>query len=413
MDNKKKNVESLKRDCTGCGACAVVCKQNAITYDLDVNGFYSVKVARNLCVECGKCLTVCGKNIADENLSNISNKKTYAACSKEKNILECSTSGGIAYEIAKMYLTQDGVIFGTAFDLHENVCKIIKVSNENELRKLQGSKYIQSNTVHGFKEVVAIAKRNPTQKILVFGTPCQIYGINKVLEMERVRDRCVCVEVFCHGVPSKLLWDKYLEETKKKNHMNTDVSEVSFRSKKYGWHMYTMKLATKDKSYYVTSEASDFYRVYFEHAALNKSCIACRFREGYSAADIRLGDFWGNNFIKNEEGVSAVIPLTEQGKYVWDRLKKNVDLLGEYDSESCIKYQSIKKYEIDRKLIDEVLELLKSEMSLGEIIKRYRKQFDFKARLRLFEKDMLSLFPAKYKMILKRAYNFTRNKFKG
>lgn len=36
------------------------------------------------------------------------------------------------------------------------------------------------------------------------------------------------VDLICHGVPSYLVWDKFLKE-------NGDNREIIFRNKKYGW----------------------------------------------------------------------------------------------------------------------------------------------------------------------------------
>lgn len=406
------NVDDIERYCTGCGACYLVCKVNAIKYEENEFGFYSVKVNREKCVRCGKCLLVCAKNISKDMTQCVQDKETYAACSRDKEALKQSTSGAIAYEISKYFLSQEGLVFGTEFNLHDNKCKIIKISTKSEIYKLQGSKYIQSNTVEGFEEAIAIAKKEPDRKFVIFGTPCQLYGMSKTLELENLRERFLCVEVFCHGVPSKLLLDRYLQEFKAKNNIQTDISAINFRSKIYGWHMYTVEISVKDKKHYETSDASNFYRIYFEHAALNKSCISCRFREGYSAADIRLGDFWGNEFIKNNTGISAVILLTEKGKDCWDKMKSGVEILGNYDNSICMKYQSTNEYRIDVNVIDRVLRLLQNQVALKRIIKLYRKQFGTKERIRLLAKDVLSIFPVNLRIKMKQGYNFIRNGLK-
>lgn len=407
------NVDDLGKYCTGCGACYLVCSIKAIKYELNEVGFYSAKVDREKCVGCGKCLRVCSKNFSKDMVGSIKDKQTYAACSKDKSALKKSTSGAIAYEIAKDFISRGDLVFGTEFNLQDNKCKLIKVSTDSELQKIQGSKYIQSNTVEGFEEAVRIARKESDRNFLIFGTPCQIYGLNKVLEIENLRDRFTCVEVFCHGVPSKLLWDRYLQEFKEKNNIQEDISKINFRNKVYGWHMYTMGIGTDDRDYYVTSDASDFYRIYFEHTALNKACISCGFREEYSAADIRLGDFWGNEFIENNTGVSAVVILTEKGKCSWNKIKNRIDILGSYDSEECIKYQSTNEYKIDKNLIDEVLKLLQGQLSLKKIVKLYRKQFRIKERIRLSAKDFLSKFPVDLKIKMKHNCNLIRNRLRG
>lgn len=406
------NVDDIEKDCTGCGACYLVCNIRAITYELDKDGFYSVKVNREKCVGCGKCITVCTKNISRDSLNYVQDKETYAACSKDKKILKQSTSGAIAYEISKYFISQGYLVFGTEMNLKDNECKIIKISKEFEINKLQGSKYIQSNTVEGFREAIDISKKEIDQKFVVFGTPCQLYGLNKVLELQNLRDHFLLVEIFCHGIPSKLLWNRYLKEFKEKKNIQTEIVNINFRNKIYGWHMYTMEISTKDKKYYMTSDASDFYRIYFEHAALNKSCISCMFRKGYSASDIRIGDFWGNEFIKNNTGVSAVILLSERGKDSWNKIKNEIEILGFYNSTTCMKYQSSQEYSIDKNVIDKVLKLLQNEVKLKKIVKLYRRQFRIKEQIRLLAKDSLAILPVDLKIKVKHSCNVIRNRFK-
>ena len=49
------------RSCTGCGVCASVCGKNAITIQLDDEGFYKPVVDEDKCVECNLCKKSCYK----------------------------------------------------------------------------------------------------------------------------------------------------------------------------------------------------------------------------------------------------------------------------------------------------------------------------------------------------------------
>lgn len=58
-----------------------------------------------------------------------------------------------------------------------------------------------------------------------------------------------------------------------------------------------------------------FYRFFLSDSCLGKACYnACKYKKDKSAADIRIGDLWGNVYQKNEDGVSAVIAFTEKGE---------------------------------------------------------------------------------------------------
>ena len=56
---------------------------------------------------------------------------------------------------------------------------------------------------------------NKKEKYLVTGTPCQIDSFRKYIKKFRVEDNFVLMDFFCHGVPSKLVWDKYITEKEK------------------------------------------------------------------------------------------------------------------------------------------------------------------------------------------------------
>ena len=56
-----------------------------------------------------------------------------------------------------------------------------------------------------------------------------------------------------------------------------------------------------------------FYNFFDLQTCYLPSCYECNFRTS-SKADIRLGDFWGKRYIKNREGISLVLVLTEKGK---------------------------------------------------------------------------------------------------
>lgn len=54
--------------------------------------------------------------------------------------------------------------------------------------------------------------------------------------------------------------------------------------------------------------------MFLSDQCLGKACYErCKFKNESSSADIRIGDFWGNTFANNENGVSAIAVFTEKG----------------------------------------------------------------------------------------------------
>ena len=68
------------------------------------------------------------------------------------------------------------------------------------------------------------------EKLIYFsGTPCQVKGLYTYLNKEY--DNLITQDIICHGVPSPLVWAKYIEKY-------SELQEVKFRDKKFGWHYF-------------------------------------------------------------------------------------------------------------------------------------------------------------------------------
>ena len=190
-------------------------------------------------------------------------------------------------------------------------------SNKNDLYRIRGSKYLQSFTVDAFSSF------QKNQKCIVVGTPCQIFGLSKYLELRKIRNNFILIDLFCAGVPSYILWDKYLRYIDDKYKLGT-IQEVNFRSKvRSSWHKYGILIRGAQNVYYQDDAAHCdlFYRLFLSDACKNKCCNSenCFLRKN-SYADLRVGDFWGNKYRTDEDGVSLVVIKR-------DRCKEIIDLI--------------------------------------------------------------------------------------
>ena len=148
--------------------------------------------------------------------------------------------------------------------------------------------------------------------------------MNGVLRKKNLRERVILVDIFCHGVPSSLLWKHYLEWLENKQKVNLkEVESIIFRDKKYSWHTYYMHIITKNREYISSRKRDPFLKLFSMGVFNQKECFTCKFRN-FSGADIRLGDFWGKRFENQEDGVSMVLVLTEKGEKIFDGLKNVV-----------------------------------------------------------------------------------------
>jgi len=308
---EKTGLSHITNTCCGCGVCKTVCNNNAITIDENKNGFFEAEVDKNLCIECGLCRKVCPFNGEKAYEIKRNDSCLYMLRSNLPETLKKSSSGGASHELAN-YLNNKGYdVYGCEYVKNINSAKHIKINagKSDQLKRIQGSKYIQSDTRDIYSDILK------SKKALITGTPCQIAAIHNFLVLKKRREDFILVELICHGVPSKLLWDKYLKEGSKRYHYGPHP-EVYFRNKKKGWMEKYMCLYGNGHKYEKISHKDMFYRFFMLQNCYMSSCYECNYRTR-SYADIRIGDYWGNKYIKyKKSGVSMVICLTSKGKEI-------------------------------------------------------------------------------------------------
>lgn len=393
----KDNVLNSYNYCTGCGVCSISCPLNIITIELNEDGFYSPKIEEDKCIGCGKCKETCIKFKKEEN--NLNTGEFYAARSKNKEIIKNCTSGGIAYEISEFLLNKNYIVIGTKYNYKKDIAETILVDNFKNLKELRGSKYIQSYTEKALKEIKSRIKDNSKQKFLFIGTPCQIYGFEKFLLKNNLRENFILIDLFCHGVPSYLIWNNYIKQIRIKI---KDITEIKFRDKEFGWHNFLFKVKG-EREFKELSEENIFYQYFFDNVLLNKACFKCEVRKTYSSADIRLGDFWGKRYIKNKEGISLVLVLTEKGKRLLKEIE-NIEILEKINYLEGMKKQATENYQ-NENLYDKAIENLKLYNDINKTLKNYRKNFSYKRKLKIYLKRISLYFPESIKIILKNFFN--------
>ena len=104
--------------CTGCGACAAVCGENAITMKMDREGFCYPEINPDLCVGCGRCGTVCARQDA-EGGSFV--RSYWGARAKEPEVRLLGSSGGIFPLLADRIIREGGVVFGAVLQKNGDV----------------------------------------------------------------------------------------------------------------------------------------------------------------------------------------------------------------------------------------------------------------------------------------------------
>ena len=299
------NISSI-HDCFGCGVCAIACGKKIIDIHLNQEGFYEPLITNiKECTDCGLCVDVCSYSHNNISLKN-EQITSYGAWSKDSQVRQKCSSGGVGFELGKAAISQGYKVCGVRYNPEKNQAEHYIASTVNELIPSMGSKYIQSYTVDGFKSI------DRKQKYLVTGTPCQIDSFRRYIQKFRCEDNFILLDFFCHGVPSKLLWDKYVAMYEREI---GKIIYASWRNKvDSGWHnSYAIELDGSEKHLSPMSHQDLFYKLFLGDFCLGKACYdKCRFKYDQSSADIRIGDAWGSHYQEDEKGVSAVITFTEK-----------------------------------------------------------------------------------------------------
>ena len=156
--------------------------------------------------------------------------KVYAVKHKDEMTRAASRSGGIFTALSDQVLSNGGVVYGCVLT-EEFDAVHIRTDNAEDRNRMRGSKYIQSKLGDTFKSVKT--DLDAKKSVLFSGTSCQVAGLKKYIGKEY--DNLFCVDIVCHGVPSKKIWEAYLRWQEQK--MHSKVASVDFRNKKdFGWH---------------------------------------------------------------------------------------------------------------------------------------------------------------------------------
>ena len=298
-----------KEQCCGCSACVNICPKHSISFQEDKEGFLYPKIDLETCVDCGLCEKVCpviNQDSAREPL------EVYAAKNDDESIRLKSSSGGVFTLLAEKIIEEGGVVFGAKFN--ENWVVIHDYTDTIEgLEPFRGSKYVQSVIGESYKQAEAFLKKG--RKVMFTGTPCQIAGLKKFLRKDY--ENLLTVDFVCHGVPSPLVWRKYLqEETRRFGKDIKAIEEINFRDKSTGWKTYSLsiKLSENIVSSSVFTDNS-YMGAFLSNLSLRPICYNCPSKAGKSRADITIGDFWGVENVllemDDDRGMSVLVNYNE------------------------------------------------------------------------------------------------------
>lgn len=311
-------------NCYGCWACTNICPEDAITMVENDEGFLYPIVDQATCTVCGGCQRVCPALHDPHPFDRSGDPATWAAWSHDPEERKNSSSGGIFPVLAKHTLLSGGVVFGAGFGKDWEL-QHLAVERIEDLHRLQGSKYLQSQMGYAYQKAKAFLGDN--RPVLFSGTPCQIAGLYGYLGPSEYPDLITC-EIICHGVPSPKLFRKYKNEVEQT--LNGHIEKIYFRDKRLGWRSYSMNFESSSKQKHVECHRiNDYFRLFGSNICLRKCCSTCGYARSPRVADITLGDYWNIADVHPELpddnlGVSVVVCNSSKGNDWLEKIKSGL-----------------------------------------------------------------------------------------
>lgn len=310
------NISAInKNDCSGCGACVQVCPCACLVMKPDKEGFLYPIVDNQNCINCGKCIKVCPV----DNQKKYVPLDSYAALNKDSVALKKSSSGAIFPLLAQAWIREGGIV--CAAEMTENLSVKHVITNKmDELKKMQGSKYVQSYVFDAYEELKQHLQKG--KRVLFIGTPCQVSAVRNLFE--KYLDQILLVDLICHGVPSQEFFKKHIERT---YNQSNQLEQLTFRDKPFyeaSSYRFTMKYGNYTRHIQPNQDA--YYNLFLKAASYRESCYICKYACEERVGDITIGDCsTGKTFpvFPYAATVSTVILSTEKGRLFWDKVKPN------------------------------------------------------------------------------------------
>lgn len=326
--------------CTGCGACYNKCPVNAIEMKADSEGFLFPRVDSDKCINCGLCLKTCP--VVEPAYDNRPEPACYAVMASDE-IRKKSSSGGVFTLLAEWMLDQGGVVCGAAYTDDCYSVEHIIATNRDELQRLRGSKYVQSNTGLVYTRVKEYLDNG--MPVLFTGTPCQVAAVNSFLG--KPYGNLYTLDLVCHGVPSPAVYGKFLEDQEKK--YCSKVTSVCFRDKTIEPWNHCIKIEFENgQSYEKKKNECAFLKAFLQLMSVRKSCGNCPFATLPRQGDLTIADFWNaarfDPKLDDRKGTSLVLANNGNGQVLLKVLQNTSILFHEAPLDYAVKNNAQIKY---------------------------------------------------------------------
>lgn len=304
-------------NCCGCEACASACPKRIIQFKEDSEGFRFPSINEDDCIHCGACTRACPQLKPASRKIEI--RYCYAGYSRNKEIVEKSSSGGIFTHIVELFKKKypQGKFAGVIWSTDYRHTEFYLSDNLEDLNKIRVAKYIQARKKEIYRQIKnELSKGTP---ILFSGCPCEVAALVSCLGS--IPENLYLIDFVCKGSTSEKVMREYLNiVAKNKKITSLNLRVVGGPSWIPQWMRITFaNNKTLFKSFYKTILGKAFR--YLQREA----CYKCKYCGENRYSDLTLGDFHGADPSRkyyNARGTSIMVANTLKGNALVEDLKK-------------------------------------------------------------------------------------------
>lgn len=324
---EKKNISALpENSCYGCSACANACPENAIEMKKDELGYLYAQVDESKCINCGLCLKKC--EVLKENVSRKNDFETecFIGWMRDEEKITKSSSGGMFFALAEKFIEDGAYVAGAVYTDDFRGVKTVVTKDIDEVKKMRGSKYFQSDKGNVFAETKKLLEKG--EKVFFSASPCECAALGAFLGKDY--ENLTTMSYICHGPSAPAVLEKYIEEIEEE--YGSRVKFFTTRYKKDGKHLpLYLKADFENGSEKLEEYApSDLARIFMSGCAMRNSCLNCKFKCLPPFADIYVGDIGGKYYPVdkyNSSGASCVFVSDEKGKKALESIKDRIHVV--------------------------------------------------------------------------------------
>lgn len=168
--------------CQQCGACYAICPKSAIELESLENGLCNIWINNEKCILCKRCINVCPsrRKTSDYYFETLSTKRYYLASNTDPDIRKNSSSGGVCKTLIIESLNKS--IVNAVYSLRKLDTypsaegEFFSQSNIPDYNEIPNSVY---HSIMACKELRKVEK---TDTLMLIGTSCQLYALEKSLK---------------------------------------------------------------------------------------------------------------------------------------------------------------------------------------------------------------------------------------